>query len=582
MSTENDSPRTTQPRPSRLESAIPAVIWCVRMATVFLAFLQAYVMRHYLNEDGVSYLDLGDAFLCGDWEAGVNGTWSPLYTWIVGGVLAVVRPEPYWQFATVKLVNVALLLATMPAFEWFLHEVVRRQKNQSSPALVPLPEPYFRLLAWLIFPAASLNMTSVGFVTPDLLVNLFGFLMAAVIARSRRMTPALGRALLLGFFIGLGYLAKAPLLPLGMVFLLMYLINVPTWKGRLLHLSGALVVVILIAGPYITALSRKLDRWAFTDAGRINYLWFVNGVTKCRWQSDRTDLGQTLHPPVKLHQQPDLFVFAEPVPGTYPLWYDPGYWCEGLSPRFVLSEQLANLQTMTVLFLGIVAQDLGVFLLGIAVLWLVAWSAVPDPDRWRRFGTTLAAEYPWLLIPLLASGMYVLVYVEERYLAMFAVLALVGCLSAIRYPRDPWERLRGRVLFVALLFAIPTVGMIGFYTVKSWQEWLTGEGGQAHQHWQIADELTRLGVRPGDTVGVIGYPMDCGWARLGGFRVVAEINEMEEAGYWKASPGERKRILETFRNVGVTAVIFTNPPAAATEGVEIPHTNYQVHLPGRP
>ena len=31
--------------------------------------------------DGVSYLDIGDAYFRGDWKAAVNAYWSPVYSW---------------------------------------------------------------------------------------------------------------------------------------------------------------------------------------------------------------------------------------------------------------------------------------------------------------------------------------------------------------------------------------------------------------------------------------------------------------------------------------------------------------------
>jgi hypothetical protein len=574
-----DSSLAQQPKTDWLKQ-LPALVWSVRIATVVLAIMQAYVMRHYLNEDGVSYLDLGDAWLRGDWDAAINGTWSPLYPMIVGNVLAIVQPTPYWEFATVKMVNVAILLLSMAAFDWFLHEIIllQRQRREQSQTSVPLPDLVLRLLAWLVFLTASLNMTNVGFVTPDLLVNLFGFLAAAVVARARRLTLAWYWALLLGVIIGLGYLTKAPLLPMGMIFLFMYLVNVRGWRRRLIHLTSALVVIAVIAGPYIVALSDKLDRWTFTDASRINYLWFVNRVEKCRWQTEREDLGNPIHPPKTLHVNPDLYDYSEPIAGTQPLWYDPGYWCEGLTPRFVAADQLGNLQRMSTKFLGIIVQYVGAFLLGTVLLGFLSWSTVADARKWRLAASSLAKEYPSLFIPLLASAMYVLVYVEERYLAMYAVLAIVGLLASIRYSPEKWEYLQGRVLFVAVLFAVPAIGMIGWHAMKSWQEWQAGEGGHAHRHWQIAHEMEQLGLRPGDGVGVVGYPLDCGWARLGGFRILAEINEMEAPGYWRASAEEKRRIAEIFRNIGAKAIVFVNPPQGLADGVLIPDTQYQIHI----
>jgi hypothetical protein len=493
-------------------------------------------------------------------------------------VLAVVQPGPYWEFAVVKIVNAGILLLCMAAFAWFLHEIVllQRKRRAESESLAPLPEPVLRLLAWLVFLAASLNMTNVGFVTPDLLVNLFGFLAAAVVARSRRTPLAWYWAPVLGVIIGMGYLAKAPLLPVGLIFLGIYLINIRGWRQRLLHLTLALVVIAASTGPYIVALSDKLDRWAFTDAGRINYLWFVNGVDKCRWQTGRDDLGKPIHPPQTLHHQTDLYDYSEPIPGTQPLWYDPGYWCEGLTPRFVFADQVANLQVMAAKFLGITAQYLGVFLLGTLLLAYLSWSTVAGPGKGKQAAASLAPEYPWLLIPLLASAMYVLVYVEERYLAMYATLAVAGLLASIRYAPERWEHLGPRVAFVVILFAIPALGMFGWYALKSWQEWQAGEGGHAHRHWQIAHELERLGVQSGDRVGVVGYPLDCGWARLAGLRIVAEINEKEEPHYWQAGAEEKQQIVEKFRGLGVAAIVFTNPPQGLADGVAIADTQYQV------
>jgi hypothetical protein len=41
--------------------------------------VQAWGGRHLVNPDGISYLDMGDAFSRVGWSAMVNGYWSPLY-----------------------------------------------------------------------------------------------------------------------------------------------------------------------------------------------------------------------------------------------------------------------------------------------------------------------------------------------------------------------------------------------------------------------------------------------------------------------------------------------------------------------
>ena len=49
------------------------------MAAVILVLglLQAWAGRHSMQSDGISYLDMGDAIVRGDWRMALNGYWSP-------------------------------------------------------------------------------------------------------------------------------------------------------------------------------------------------------------------------------------------------------------------------------------------------------------------------------------------------------------------------------------------------------------------------------------------------------------------------------------------------------------------------
>ena len=50
------------------------------------------ILQQSMNEDGIVYLDMGAAFLRGDWAVAINGIWSPLYGVLAAGVL---RLEPW-------------------------------------------------------------------------------------------------------------------------------------------------------------------------------------------------------------------------------------------------------------------------------------------------------------------------------------------------------------------------------------------------------------------------------------------------------------------------------------------------------
>ena len=37
-----------------------------------------------------------------------------------------------------------------------------------------------------------------------------------------------------------------------------------------------------------------------------------------------------------------MYEFGTPIAGTYPVWYDPSYWYEGLTPHFDLTAQMST------------------------------------------------------------------------------------------------------------------------------------------------------------------------------------------------------------------------------------------------
>ena len=90
-----------------------------------LGGLEAFAGRHVVNPDGIAYLDIADAYGRGDWTSALNAYWSPLYSWLLAGVFAVVRPPPYWECAVVHAVNFVVFLVALAAFEWLLSELLR-------------------------------------------------------------------------------------------------------------------------------------------------------------------------------------------------------------------------------------------------------------------------------------------------------------------------------------------------------------------------------------------------------------------------------------------------------------------------
>src|SRR5215213_7406828 len=101
-----------------------SLLWVLRIAAVLVGLLHTAIaiQDQSMNEDGISYLDLGDAYVAGNWRP-INSVWSPLYPLILGAVLRLVRPSLHWEFTVVQLVNLGIYLLALICFEFFWREI---------------------------------------------------------------------------------------------------------------------------------------------------------------------------------------------------------------------------------------------------------------------------------------------------------------------------------------------------------------------------------------------------------------------------------------------------------------------------
>src|ERR687892_1489907 len=70
-----------------------------RMMAIGLGALHVYaaITSQSMNADGISYLDIGDAYFRADWVNAINPVWSPLYSWILGFANFVIRTSIQWE-----------------------------------------------------------------------------------------------------------------------------------------------------------------------------------------------------------------------------------------------------------------------------------------------------------------------------------------------------------------------------------------------------------------------------------------------------------------------------------------------------
>ena len=215
---------------------------------IFFGLVEFWINRDSTNTDGISYLDLGSAFARHDWSAAVNAYWSPLYPFLLGIALRLLKPAAYWEFTVAHLVNFLIFAGAAAAFQFFLSRfMLYRSARIASADLVTwsvLPDWSVRALGYTLFLWSSLQLITIAVLSPDMTVELFVYLAAGIVLGMRAKGIARVRDFfLLGIVLGFGYLAKAPMLPMGMVFLAIALFSAGGVKKSIVRISAAALAI---------------------------------------------------------------------------------------------------------------------------------------------------------------------------------------------------------------------------------------------------------------------------------------------------------------------------------------------------
>jgi hypothetical protein len=250
--------------------------WCVALA---LGAADCWATRFTMNPDGVSYLDMGDAYFRGDWHIAVNAYWSPLYSWILGLFLKVLRPSAYWEYPMAHLVNFLIYAAALGSFEFFLRAWIDYRRRSSPEGSEAAPTEWaWWILGYSLFISSSLILITVKVVTPDMYVAAFVYLAFGLILRMRTGTATWRTSVLLGLVLGLAYLAKAVMFPLAFAFIVATVFSCRSGWREIRYAAVSALVFLLVSSPLIATLSRAKGHLTFGDSGKWNYVMFIDGV----------------------------------------------------------------------------------------------------------------------------------------------------------------------------------------------------------------------------------------------------------------------------------------------------------------
>jgi hypothetical protein len=542
------------------------LFWC---AAIAFGAVDAWATRYNMNLDGISYLDMGDAYLRGDWNMAINAYWSPLYASLLGLFLKVLKPSPQWEFPVVHLANFVIYLAALASFEFFLRALIDYRRKRGNDACdswdVSLPERAWWILGYSLFIWTSLILIGTKLVTPDMCVAAFVYLTSGLLLRVRGGIATCRTFVLFGAVLGFGYLTKAVMFPLAFVFLAVATFSFRgTWKAEPRILISTLFF-LLIASPLIVSLSHAKGRLTFGDSARVNYEIYVDGVD---WSIPSSN-GQT-HPVKRIVESPPTYEFGEPIAGTYPLWYDTSYWHEGIKPYFDLKGQSQAIKDAFLLYCFTLFSPFLQLNVSAGFLMLFTLGA----QRSLRLKTG-AAVWPLLIVGLSALGLYSLVHVEYRFIGAFVCLLWLGAFSLVRLPaaQDSNRLIVGVIIAIAATTCLSAVW---------WMSHRDPQDGPAY--WKAARVLNEKGIRPGDKVAVVGSygPVLEGiayLARLARIQIIAQVNEPER--FRTADSSTQSRVIEAIARTGAKAILtLPEPPRSSPESQwqRLGNTNYYAHL----
>jgi hypothetical protein len=553
-------------------------------AATLLGFLQAWASRDEMNPDGVSYLDIGDAFFRGDWTMAISSYWSPLYPFFLGLITRIIKPSPYREFAVVHMANLVIYLFALACFDFFLRTLIAYQQRglSSNRERVSLSEQDWLTLGFALFTWSSLRLITLQVVNPDLCLSAFLYLAAAALIRVRGGDARWSTFGFLGMVLGLGYLVKAPMFPLAVVFLGTSLFAVAR-AGRAAAVPRFLLGVLvfgLVAGPCVFAISRPKGRFTFGDSGRLNYAEYVNGVTPfAHWQGEGKEIGTPKHPTRKIFDSPPVYEFATPIRATYPPWYDQSYWYEGVRPRFDLKRQLEVLGSSAAMYAEMLVNQASL-MTGFLALLFCGW-------RGRSLFRDLSKQWHLLIPTVVALTMFGIVHLETRYVGALIVVLWVGLFSGISIPKT--STARRMILCVSAAIAI----VLSLQCIKgAVRDLITIVHPAPHVQWQVAQSLRGLGIRPGDKVAAIGWNFGAYWARLARVSIIAEVPYQPHVApgeasfspenvdkFWESSSNVRSRVMEKFAQSGARAVVAEmRRPEPPGSWIRIDHTAYCAYV----
>lgn len=263
-----------------------------------------------------------------------------------------------------------------------------------------------------------------------------------------------------------------------------------------------------------------------------------------------------MHPAPRTSTNPVILKFEGPGAVTCSFWYDPSYWNDGLRGHFNVHRQIQQFLRLFGLTPKILVNS-GSSAGQLAQRWLPLWAGVIVLGilgmRGRKVYGVVKPNL-WLLIwPLFAFVVFASVLVEYRYVFPFAVLVWIT-LFITAWVIVGTERALGVTLTV-------TAGLLLMYAPDLARQALNARAGSQRSNQAVAKRLESLGIRRGDELASVDFPLGGYYARLVGARFTQEILGGDREVMARTPAADVQRILATLRANGAKALVASWRPA---------------------
>ncbi len=553
--------------------------WLAACAIIVIAVAGVTRAGVPLTPDGVAYLDLSDAALAGRWHEFVNAYWSPLFPLLLAAARLGVGSSADREPLAVMLVNGVAVVAVLASFASVLHSLTRRGALPTDGVTARIAA----ALGWSVVAGVVLRITPIGLATPDLLVVAAQLTAVAAVLQCDRPDRNGRAALTAGAALGVGYLAKGAVLMMAASYLVVILFLIPRARRR--RVAALMFAGLgLVALPWVIILSIHEGGVTIGSVGRLNLAWYTGGQSSQVPDPAAVGTETLVRQWPRLTDHPVVYDYTLHEIGTYPPWTDPTWWHEGLVPNPTLPH------------LGRVVRESGATiwsLFGVSVLAWCLWAAlqggrpvIPDARASAALAFLGSAQvavywpvhievrflgvawiYAWLAVltvayqrqvPRFRTVLFIMVvpvivavyaaappaFGTPRELAFAAVLT-VGILLAV-------ARSESRALASAAVLALAVCAPWMASTASSFRNGVPPESRRAAD---IAATMRRLGIPDSADVASVNASTPAAWARLGRWRIVAEVARSESSEFWRMNESGRSRVIRALAGRHVRAVV---------------------------